>query len=177
MQAASVYSKGAFMAVDELKRMVDAAEGREAVDILFKNAQVVDVYGLRVVPGRVAVKDGVIVGVLFDPRDADVPDPAAAQVIDCGGRYLSPGFIDGHLHIESSNVRPSEYARMALARGTTTAIADSHEIANVAGLDGLSVLHRQVVPDAHADALAAADASVGIDDEMGAHGNESPWAG
>ena len=128
------------MAAEELKRMVDAAEGREAADILFKNAQVVDVYGLRVVPGRVAVKDGVIVGVLFDPRDADVPDPAAVQVIDCGGRYLSPGFIDGHLHIESSNVRPSEYARMALARGTTTAIADSHEIANVAGLDGLSFM-------------------------------------
>lgn len=128
------------MAVEELKHMVDAAEGREAVDILFTNAQIVDVYALRVVPGRVAVKDGVIVGVLFDPRDADVPDPAAAQVIDLGGRFLSPGFIDGHLHIESSNVRPSEYARMALARGTTCAIADSHEIANVCGLDGLSFM-------------------------------------
>lgn len=140
MQATSIYSKGALMAAEELKRMVDAAEGREEVDVLFKNAQIVDVYGLRVIPGRVAVKDGVIVGVLFDPRDAGVPDPAAAQVVDCGGRYLSPGFIDGHLHIESSNVRPSEYARMALARGTTTAIADSHEIANVAGLDGLSFM-------------------------------------
>ncbi|WP_302153633.1 amidohydrolase family protein, partial [uncultured Enorma sp.] len=128
------------MAAEELKRMVDAAEGREEVDVLFKNAQIVDVYGLRVMPGRVAVKGGVIVGVLFDPRDAGVPDPAAAQVVDCGGRYLSPGFIDGHLHIESSNVRPSEYARMALARGTTTAIADSHEIANVAGLNGLSFM-------------------------------------
>ena len=61
----------------------------------------------------------------------------ATEVIDCQGRYLAPGFIDGHLHIESSNIRPAEYARMAATRGTTTAIADSHEIANVSGLDGL----------------------------------------
>lgn len=124
----------------ELANMIDAAEGRRQVDTLFTHAQIVDVYGQRVVPGRVAVADGVIVGVLFDDRDADVPDPAAATVVDCAGRYLTPGLIDGHLHIESSNVRPSEYAKMALARGTTTAIADSHEIANVAGLDGLEFM-------------------------------------
>ncbi len=128
------------MAVAELKHMVDVAKGRVQADILFTNAQIVDVYGARVVSGRVVVADGVIVGVLFDDRDAAVPDPPAARVIDCAGRYLAPGFIDGHLHIESSNVRPSEYARMALTRGTTTAIADSHEIANVCGLDGLSFM-------------------------------------
>ncbi|WP_239464420.1 amidohydrolase family protein [Collinsella tanakaei] len=61
----------------------------------------------------------------------------AARVVDCEGRYLAPGLIDAHLHIESSNIRPAEYARMALACGTTTAIADCHEIANVCGLDGL----------------------------------------
>lgn len=128
------------MAVAELRHMVDVAEGRVRADVLFTNAQIVDVYGMRVVPGRVVVSDGVIAGVLFDDRDAAVPDPPAAQVIDCEGRYLAPGFIDGHLHIESSNVRPSEYARMALTRGTTTAIADSHEIVNVCGLDGLSFM-------------------------------------
>ena len=111
----------------ELANMIDAAEGRRQVDTLFTHAQIVDVYGQRVVSGRVAVADGVIVGVLFDDRDADVPDPAAAAVVDCEGRYLTPGLIDGHLHIESSNVRPSEYAKLALARGATTAIADSHE--------------------------------------------------
>lgn len=126
--------------VGTLKTLVDAAEGRIPVDALFVNARIVDVYGLRVAAGRVAVKDGVIAGVLFDDRDAAVPDPPAAEVIDCEGRYLAPGFIDGHMHIESSNVRPSEYARMALAHGTTTAIADAHEIANVCGLDGLSFM-------------------------------------
>lgn len=78
-----------------------------------------------------------IVGVLYDGRDDAAGTYEAAEVIDCQGRYIAPGFIDGHLHVESSNIRPAEYARMAATRGTTTAIADSHEIANVAGLDGL----------------------------------------
>ena len=78
-----------------------------------------------------------IVGVLYDGRDDAAGTYEATEVIDCQGRYLAPGFIDGHLHIESSNIRPAEYARMAATRGTTTAIADSHEIANVSGLDGL----------------------------------------
>ena len=126
--------------VQAMRRLIDAAEGRERADAVFTNARIVDVYCQRVVGGQVAVKDGCIVGVLFDGRDDDVSRYEAREVIDCGGRYLCPGFIDGHLHIESSNIRPSEYAQMALARGTTTAIADSHEIANVCGLEGLEFM-------------------------------------
>ena len=129
-----------FDSVQAMRRLIDCAEGRVPADILFINANIVDVYRLRVVPGRVAVKDGCIAAVLFDDREDDVPSPEAARVVDCEGRYLAPGFIDGHLHIESSNIRPSEYARMALSRGTTTAIADSHEIANVCGLTGLEFM-------------------------------------
>ena len=129
--------KGAQMSVEGMRRSIDAAEGRIPADTVFTNAQIVDVYRLRVVPGQVAVKDGVIIGVLFDGRDDAAPRYEAAEVVDCGSRYLAPGLIDGHLHIESSNIRPAEYARMALSRGTTTAIADSHEICNVCGLDGL----------------------------------------
>ena len=125
------------MSVEVMRSVIEAAEGRVPVDTLFTNAQIVDVYGQRVAPGSVAVKDGVIVGVLYDGRDDAAGTYEATEVIDCQGRYLAPGFIDGHLHIESSNIRPAEYARMAATRGTTTAIADSHEIANVAGLDGL----------------------------------------
>ncbi len=125
------------MSVESLKQIVNAAVSREPVDLLFTNAQIVDVYGLRVVPGEVAVSNGVIVGVLFEGESGGYE---AKQVIDCEGRYLAPGLIDGHLHIESSNVRPAEYARMAAARGTTTAIADSHEICNVAGTDGLQFM-------------------------------------
>ncbi len=125
------------MSVEVMRSVIDAAEGRVPVDTLFTNAQIVDVYGQRVAPGSVAVKDGVIVGVLYDGRDDAADTYEAAEVIDCQNRYIAPGFIDGHLHIESSNIRPAEYARMAATRGTTTAIADSHEIANVAGLGGL----------------------------------------
>lgn len=119
-----------------MKTSIDAAQGRIPADTLFENARIVDVYGQRIAPGSVAVKDGVIAGVFFD-SEGSIPAIDAAKTLDCAGRYLSPGFIDGHLHIESSNIRPAEYARMAATRGTTTAIADSHEICNVAGLDGL----------------------------------------
>ncbi len=124
------------------KQMIDAAEGRVPVDTLFTNAQIVDVYGLRIVSGQVAVKDGVIVAVDFanSPSGKEMPAYEATEVVDCQGRYLAPGFIDGHLHIESSNIRPVEYARMVAVRGTTTAIADSHEICNVAGLTGLEFM-------------------------------------
>lgn len=77
------------MAADEIKLLVDVAEGRAQADTLFTNAQIVDVYGQRVVRGRVVVADGAIAGVLFDDRDGAVPDPPAAQVIDCEGRYLA----------------------------------------------------------------------------------------
>ena len=126
--------------IQAMRRLIDVAEGREPADILFVNARIVDVYRLRVAADQVAVKDGCIAGVLFGDRDAAEPRYEARETIDCEGRYLAPGFIDAHLHVESSNVRPSEYARMALARGTTTAIADSHEIANVCGLDGLEFM-------------------------------------
>lgn len=126
-----------------MQALIDTAEGRVPADTVFVNAQIVDVYRLRVARGQVAVTCGCIAGVLFEGRDcadASVPAWEAARVVDCEGRYLAPGFIDGHLHIESSNIRPSEYARMALTRGTTTAIADSHEIANVCGLEGLAFM-------------------------------------
>ena len=126
--------------VARMKCLIDVAEGREPADIVFVNAQIVDVYRLRVAPGQVAVKDGCIAGVLFDGRDAIVPAYQGLKTVDCGGRYLAPGLIDAHLHVESSNIRPAEYARMALVRGTTTAIADSHEIANVCGLAGLEFM-------------------------------------
>lgn len=119
-----------------MKTSIDAAQGRIPADTLFENARIVDVYGQRIAPGSVAVKDGVIAGVFFD-SEGSIPAIDAAKTLDCAGRYLSPGFIDGHLHIEPSNIRPAEYTRMAATRGTTTAIADSHEICNVAGLDGL----------------------------------------
>ena len=76
------------MSVEVMRSVIDAAEGRVPVDTLFTNAQIVDVYGQRVAPGSVAVKDGVIVGVLYDGRDDAAGTYEATEVIDCQGRYL-----------------------------------------------------------------------------------------
>ena len=80
------------MSVEVMRSVIDAAEGRVPVDTLFTNAQIVDVYGQRVAPGSVAVKDGMIVGVLYDDRDDAAGTYEAAEVIDCQGRYLAPRF-------------------------------------------------------------------------------------
>lgn len=172
-----------------MQALINTAEGRVPADVVFTNARIVDVYRLRVARGQVAVKHGCIAGVLFEGRDCEdaaVPAWEAERVVDCEGRYLAPGFIDGHLHIESSNIRPSEYARMALSRGTTTAIADSHEIANVCGLDGLAFMIEDAqrapldikfmmpscvpaLPDEQAGAqISAADMEAFMDEHRGA---------
>ena len=123
------------MSVEVMRSVIDAAEGRVPVDTLFTHAQIVDVYGQRVAPGSVAVKDGVIVGVLYDGRDDAAGTYEATEVIDCQGRYLAPGFIDGHLHIESSNIRPAEYARMAQDYAGT--FCRGPQVLNLTALNGL----------------------------------------
>ena len=83
------------MSVEVMRSVIEAAEGRVPVDTLFTNAQIVDVYGQRVAPGSVAVKDGVIVGVLYDGRDDAAGTYEATEVIDCQGCYLTPGLLTG----------------------------------------------------------------------------------
>ena len=83
------------MSVEVMRSVIDAAEGRVPVDTLFTNAQIVDVYGRRVAPGNVAVKDGVIVGVLYDGRDDAAGTYEATEVIDCQGRYIAPALSTG----------------------------------------------------------------------------------
>ena len=94
------------MSVEVMRSVIDAAEGRVPVDTLFANAQIVDVYGQRVAPGSVAVKDGVIVGVLYNGRDDAAGTYEATEVIDCQGRYIAPGFIDGPLPLPTATRSP-----------------------------------------------------------------------
>ena len=114
-----------------LNEIIKAAHGEKPVDMLLTNCQIINVYSGEVVPGALAISDGMIVG--FGPYQAK-------KVVDLNGRYVAPGFIDGHVHIESSMASISEFARAVVVHGTTTVAADPHEIANVLGSAGIEYM-------------------------------------
>lgn len=116
------------MNLDVHTRAFRAAKGEGPAELLLRRAQVLDVFSGAFFPGDVAVADGRIVG--FGATEAE-------EVVDLAGAWLVPGFIDAHVHIESSRLSPPEFARAVLPHGTTAVIADPHEIANVLGLAGI----------------------------------------
>ncbi|MEA3239652.1 MAG: amidohydrolase family protein, partial [Candidatus Bipolaricaulota bacterium] len=107
---------------------VKVARGIEPADILLKNARILDVFAGVFFESDVAISGGVITG--FGAA-------AARETLDLDGAWLIPGLIDAHMHIESTQLSPVELARAILPHGTTTVIADPHEIANVLGLPGI----------------------------------------
>ncbi|MCW3783991.1 adenine deaminase [Defluviimonas salinarum] len=113
----------------ELERRIAAGRGDEPADIVLRGGQVFDVVTGAMIAGDVAVCGDTIVGIGADYE--------GREVIDVAGQALVPGFIDTHLHIESSLVTPFEFDRCVAPRGITTAICDPHEIANVVGVDGI----------------------------------------
>ncbi|MBC7795056.1 MAG: adenine deaminase [Clostridia bacterium] len=117
------------VSVERLARRIDAAQGRIPCDVILKNARFLDVFACTVREGDIGIIDGTIV--------ATLPGLSGRRVIDCAGDTLVPGFIDAHVHLESSLVLPESFERLVLPRGTTTVIADPHEIANVHGVKGL----------------------------------------
>ncbi|MGY4707443.1 adenine deaminase [Candidatus Bipolaricaulota sp. J31] len=115
------------------ERAFAAAKGEKPADLLFVNARIVDVLSGEIRRGELAVAGGYVVG--FGAREA-------RRVMDLEGKYVVPGFIDAHVHIESSQVSPAEFARAVLPHGTTCVVADPHEIANVLGLRGIEYMLR-----------------------------------
>ncbi|CUH78333.1 adenine deaminase [Tropicibacter naphthalenivorans] len=113
----------------DLERRIAQGRGDEVADIVLRGGRVFDLITGEMLDGDVAICDGVIVGV-FDAYEG-------REVIDVSGLVLVPGFIDTHLHIESSLVTPFEFDRCVGPRGVTTAICDPHEIANVIGAEGV----------------------------------------
>lgn len=113
----------------DLATMIAMAQGREPAEIVLKNGRLVNVYTGEIYPAEIAIAHSRIVGV--------GEGFSGKEVHDLGGRYLCPGFIDAHVHIESAMVPPHEFARAVVPRGTTTVIIDPHEIANVLGLEGI----------------------------------------
>jgi len=117
---------------DLLARVVRVARGQEPADLVVRGARVVDVLTQRIRPADVAIVGDRIVAV-----GDGLGVPAARETIEAAGRYLAPGFIDAHVHIESSMVAPGRFADAVLPHGTTTVVSDPHEIANVLGVQGV----------------------------------------
>lgn len=115
-----------------IRHRIDVAAGRVPADLVLKNARVVSVLADRIIKTDVAIADGVVVG---------FGSYKAKQRMDLKGGYLSSGLIDSHLHIESTLLSPQEFARVVLPRGTTSVVADPHEIANVLGESGVRWMH------------------------------------
>ncbi len=113
---------------DMKKKRIRAALGAEKAELVFKNGNVVDVFNRRIIKADVAVTDARIVG---------IGEYSGEEEIDVTDKYIMPGFTDAHVHIESSLLIPSEYVKAVLPHGTTTIIADPHEIVNVCGKNGL----------------------------------------
>ncbi len=113
------------------QRIIDVAAGRQRADLVLKNATYVDVFSGELVTEDIAVAEGLIVG--LGSYDGTVE-------VDMTGKIVCPGFIDAHIHLESSLVSPAEFVRAVIPHGTTTVITDPHEITNVMGTDGIDYM-------------------------------------
>ena len=112
-------------------RVIAVAAGREPADLVLKNATYVNVFSNELCHGDIAVAEGLIVG---------MGEYSGAVEVDVSGKIVLPGFVDAHIHLESSLVSPTEFAKAVLPHGTTTVITDPHEIANVMGTDGIEYM-------------------------------------
>ena len=113
------------------QRVIEAASGREKADLVLKNATYVNVFSNELRTCDIAVANGLIVG---------MGEYEGEQEIDMTGKIVCPGFVDAHIHLESSLVSPREFAKAVLPHGTTTVITDPHEITNVMGTDGIDYM-------------------------------------
>lgn len=116
---------------EKIKRRIDIAAGRIQPSLVLKNGKIINVFSGEILEDDIAIDEGEIVG---------IGNYEGIEEIDLKGKYVSPGFIDSHVHIESSMVTPSEFAKVVVPRGTTSIIADPHEIANVCGIDGIEYI-------------------------------------
>jgi len=114
------------------RKQIQAASGAIPADIVIRNGQVIDVFNLKIIHAEVAITDGLIVGIGGHYE--------GETIIDAKGRFVAPGLIDAHVHIESSMTTPSQFAKAVLPHGVTTVIADPHEIANVSGVKGIQFM-------------------------------------
>ena len=119
-----------------MSNIINVARGLEKADLVIKNANIVNVLSEEIHKGDIAICGGVIAGI--------GENYSGEKEIDINGAYVTPSFIDGHVHLESTMMLPKEFAKTVLPAGTTTVIIDPHEISNVLGLHGISFMHEAV---------------------------------
>ena len=111
-----------------LETLIAVARGEEPADLVLRNARLLNVFSGEIHPADIAIHDGRVVG---------LGEYQARQAVDLEQRFVTPGLIDAHVHLEDAMVQPSEFARAVVPHGTTAVVCDPHEIANVLGLDGV----------------------------------------
>ncbi|MCP3740258.1 adenine deaminase [Rossellomorea sp. BNER] len=117
--------------IEQLKKRIDVAAKRTPADLVIKNGKIVNVFTHEILEGDLAIADGYFAG---------VGRYEGYETIDVSGKYIAPGFIDGHVHIESAMITPAEFSNVVLPNGVTSVIADPHEIANVSGALGIEYM-------------------------------------
>lgn len=113
------------------QRIIEVAMGKKPAELVLKNASYVNVFSKKICKGDIAVEEGVFAG---------IGEYSGKTEMDLSGKIVLPGFIDGHIHIESSLASPEEFAKAVLPHGTTTVVCDPHEIANVMGTEGIEYM-------------------------------------
>ena len=123
--------------------LIATAAGRQAADTVIRNACWVNVHTREVLDGSdIAIRHGRFA---YCGPDADHCIGKDTQIIDAGGQFAIPGLCDGHMHIESGQLIPAEFAAAVIPHGTTTMFVDPHEIANVMGLEGVRLMHDEAL--------------------------------
>lgn len=115
----------------DIEKNINTALGKRKAELVLKNAYIINVFDQSIEKNDIAVSDGIIAG---------IGKYNGEKEIDCTGKFVAPGFIDSHVHIESSMVTPEIFSQIVLKKGVTAAIADPHEIANVLGIDGIKFM-------------------------------------
>ncbi|MBR2991653.1 MAG: adenine deaminase [Solobacterium sp.] len=123
----------------DIKSLLQASLGEIPSDTVITNVKVVNVFTGEILPANVFIKDGYFSHIQY--KDPDTPDGEADHVVDGKGMYMAPGFLDAHMHIESSMLTPRNLAKAIIPHGTTTIITDPHEVGNVLGVRGVKYMH------------------------------------
>lgn len=117
--------------IQRMRKRTELASGKRPVSLVLKNCKIINVFNGKIIESDIAIDHGKIIGIGHYEGE---------KIIDMNGKYVAPGLIDAHMHMESTLVTPDQMARIIVPRGTTTVIADPHEIANVSGIEGIQYM-------------------------------------